>query len=54
MSVVGSYWFFFVEYNIMFILLYGDVVDCMRELDGCVDVWFLDGFVLLKNFEMWN
>ncbi|MGC1509531.1 bifunctional tRNA (5-methylaminomethyl-2-thiouridine)(34)-methyltransferase MnmC2/FAD-dependent 5-carboxymethylaminomethyl-2-thiouridine(34) oxidoreductase MnmC1 [Ketobacter sp.] len=52
--VAGSHRLFFAEHNITLTLLYGDAVDCMRELDGCVDAWFLDGFAPSKNPEMWN
>src|SRR5699024_9413654 len=35
-------------------LLIGEVLAMLKQLDGNVDAWFLDGFAPAKNPEMWN
>nr|WP_299244925.1 bifunctional tRNA (5-methylaminomethyl-2-thiouridine)(34)-methyltransferase MnmD/FAD-dependent 5-carboxymethylaminomethyl-2-thiouridine(34) oxidoreductase MnmC [uncultured Halomonas sp.] len=32
----------------------GDSVECLSQLDGCVDAWFLDGFAPSRNPDMWQ
>ncbi|MDW5377306.1 bifunctional tRNA (5-methylaminomethyl-2-thiouridine)(34)-methyltransferase MnmD/FAD-dependent 5-carboxymethylaminomethyl-2-thiouridine(34) oxidoreductase MnmC [Halomonas sp. HP20-15] len=32
----------------------GDSAECLAQLDGRVDAWFLDGFAPSKNPEMWR
>ncbi len=32
----------------------GDSAECLAQLDGHVDAWFLDGFAPSKNPEMWR
>lgn len=40
--------------RVVLTLLIGDVLDCLPQLDACVDAWFLDGFAPSKNPEMWT
>ena len=35
-------------------LLIGDALAMLKQLDGVIDAWFLDGFAPAKNPEMWN
>ena len=35
-------------------LLIGDALDMLAQLDGQMDVWFLDGFAPAKNPDMWT
>ncbi|WP_136066069.1 bifunctional tRNA (5-methylaminomethyl-2-thiouridine)(34)-methyltransferase MnmD/FAD-dependent 5-carboxymethylaminomethyl-2-thiouridine(34) oxidoreductase MnmC [Modicisalibacter radicis] len=35
-------------------LHFGDSAECLAQLDGRVDAWFLDGFAPSKNPEMWR
>lgn len=35
-------------------LLIGDVNDMLPQIEGPIDVWFLDGFAPAKNKEMWH
>ena len=35
-------------------LLIGDVLTMLKQLDGQINAWFLDGFAPAKNPEMWN
>lgn len=43
----------FVGGRVGLILLLGDVLECLLQFDVWVDVWFFDGFVLVKNLDMW-
>ncbi|MFC5697309.1 bifunctional tRNA (5-methylaminomethyl-2-thiouridine)(34)-methyltransferase MnmD/FAD-dependent 5-carboxymethylaminomethyl-2-thiouridine(34) oxidoreductase MnmC [Pseudomonas sp. GCM10022186] len=40
--------------RVMLTLLLGDALDCLPELDACIDAWFLDGFAPAKNPDMWS
>lgn len=40
--------------RVVLTLLIGDARDCLRQLDGHIDAWFLDGFAPAKNPQMWN
>ncbi|BBB25214.1 bifunctional tRNA (5-methylaminomethyl-2-thiouridine)(34)-methyltransferase MnmD/FAD-dependent 5-carboxymethylaminomethyl-2-thiouridine(34) oxidoreductase MnmC [Amphritea japonica] len=40
--------------RVVLTLMFGDVVDCYRQLNVKVDAWFLDGFSPAKNPGMWT
>lgn len=45
---------FFEGGKIQLLLLFGEAVECYRQLDAEVDAWFLDGFTPAKNPAMWS
>ncbi|MBB2497148.1 bifunctional tRNA (5-methylaminomethyl-2-thiouridine)(34)-methyltransferase MnmD/FAD-dependent 5-carboxymethylaminomethyl-2-thiouridine(34) oxidoreductase MnmC [Aquipseudomonas ullengensis] len=40
--------------RVVLTLLIGDALDMLPQLDGQIDVWFLDGFAPAKNLDMWS
>lgn len=40
--------------NVVLHLFFGDIHDWLDQMQGRVDVWFLDGFAPSKNPEMWS
>lgn len=40
--------------RVVLTLLIGDALEQLSQLDGQIDVWFLDGFAPAKNLDMWN
>jgi len=44
----------FASGRVVLMLLIGDVLDVLPELDARIDAWFLDGFAPAKNPEMWT
>jgi len=44
----------FAAGRVVLTLLIGDALECLPELDGRIDAWFLDGFAPAKNPEMWT
>ncbi|HSC82927.1 MAG TPA: bifunctional tRNA (5-methylaminomethyl-2-thiouridine)(34)-methyltransferase MnmD/FAD-dependent 5-carboxymethylaminomethyl-2-thiouridine(34) oxidoreductase MnmC [Pseudomonas sp.] len=40
--------------RVVLTLLIGDAQQILSQLDGQIDVWFLDGFAPAKNLDMWN
>ncbi len=40
--------------RVVLTLLIGDVLELLPQLDGQIDVWFLDGFAPAKNPDMWG
>jgi tRNA 5-methylaminomethyl-2-thiouridine biosynthesis bifunctional protein len=40
--------------RVSLLLLQGDVVDMLSQLNARVDIWFLDGFAPDKNPDMWS
>ncbi len=43
-----------IDQDITLYLLLGDATACFRQLNACVDAWFLDGFSPAKNPAMWS
>lgn len=50
----GMYRFVFEEGGVQLTLLYGDVLDTWKQVDGKFDAWFFDGFSPKKNERMWE
>ncbi|HYQ40264.1 MAG TPA: bifunctional tRNA (5-methylaminomethyl-2-thiouridine)(34)-methyltransferase MnmD/FAD-dependent 5-carboxymethylaminomethyl-2-thiouridine(34) oxidoreductase MnmC [Pseudomonas sp.] len=46
--------FVFAAGRVVLTLLVGDALDCLAQLDGRIDAWFLDGFAPAKNPQMWT
>ncbi|MBB1520678.1 bifunctional tRNA (5-methylaminomethyl-2-thiouridine)(34)-methyltransferase MnmD/FAD-dependent 5-carboxymethylaminomethyl-2-thiouridine(34) oxidoreductase MnmC [Aquipseudomonas guryensis] len=40
--------------RVVLTLLIGDALELLPQLDGQIDVWFLDGFAPAKNPDMWG
>ncbi|MDH2431611.1 bifunctional tRNA (5-methylaminomethyl-2-thiouridine)(34)-methyltransferase MnmD/FAD-dependent 5-carboxymethylaminomethyl-2-thiouridine(34) oxidoreductase MnmC [Pokkaliibacter sp. MBI-7] len=53
-ALPGFHRMYFAGGKIALTLLFGDVHDCLPQLDAKVDAWFLDGFAPAKNPEMWQ
>jgi tRNA 5-methylaminomethyl-2-thiouridine biosynthesis bifunctional protein len=54
LPVPGFHRLTFQSARIVLTLLFGDVLDMLRELDARAQVFFLDGFAPAKNPQMWS
>jgi tRNA 5-methylaminomethyl-2-thiouridine biosynthesis bifunctional protein len=50
----GFHRFYFDDGRVVLTLLIGDAFDCLKNFEGNIDAWFLDGFAPKKNPEMWS
>ena len=53
-SPPGFHRFDFPEANLALTLLIGDAAAVLRQLEGRIDAWFLDGFAPSRNPDMWS
>lgn len=44
----------FAEDDVRLLLIYGDALTALQNLEAAVDAWFLDGFSPARNPEMWR
>lgn len=44
----------FAAGRVQLTLMIGDALDCLSQLDACIDAWYLDGFAPARNPAMWT
>lgn len=52
--VPGYHHLAFDNGRVRLLLLFGDAIHVLRQLEAAVDAWFLDGFAPARNPEMWS
>lgn len=52
--IPGNHRLYFHQSNVTLTLLFGDTITRLKETNGVVDAWFLDGFAPIKNPDMWQ
>jgi len=52
--VKGSYRIEFEELNLSLVLLWGDALESLKQIEIEVDAWFLDGFAPRCNKNLWS